>query len=138
MTCTVQKCTGVVLAKGLCAKHYHRVRRRGSFTDGPTCQGVPEKRFWRFVKKMRASCWLWAGGRQAQGYGAFGNGERVVYAHRFSWQLHNGPIPKGLNVLHRCDVPPCVNPKHLFIGTHADNMRDKIKKSRQWLGGKRG
>ena len=52
----------------------------------------------------------------------------MILAHRFVWQLINGPIPDGHCVLHKCDTPACVNPEHLFVGTHSDNTRDMIKK----------
>lgn len=87
----------------------------------------------RIVKIDEYSCWLWKGSKNTWGYGRvrvpFSN-ERGV--HRISWLLHNGPIPKGLNVLHKCDVPSCVNPSHLFLGTFADNNADKKAKGREF------
>ncbi len=57
-------------------------------------------------------------------------GQKLLRAHRFSWQIHKGDIPEKLHVLHKCDTPACVNPDHLFLGTNGDNMRDKAKKGR--------
>ncbi len=74
------------------------------------------------------SCWEWKGGRHGKGYGQFGNPTRK--AHRVAWEMYCGPVSNGLHVLHRCDNPPCVNPKHLFLGTNLDNVRDKIAKGR--------
>ena len=85
-------------------------------------------------------CWFWTGSRSEIGYGMFAAartsyGCPEVTAHRISWYLHNGPIPEGLKVLHRCDVRSCVNPEHLFLGTQMDNVRDCIQKGRFRIGG---
>lgn len=93
-----------------------------------------ERRFWSKVDKSAgdSGCWLWMAARNARGYGCVGRdvGRGYWLAHRVSWELANGPIPDGLFVLHRCDVPSCVNPHHLFVGTNADNMRDMALKGR--------
>lgn len=80
-----------------------------------------------------AGCWLWTGSVEKGGYGVFhlnGRSNPGVGAHRASWELYRGKIPASLNVLHRCDVRCCVNPNHLFLGTHADNTNDMIAKGR--------
>lgn len=93
-----------------------------------------EQRFRRhFVERGEDECWLWIGGTQEDGYGRIGVGGRTnkkIAAHRLSWELRNGPIPDGLHCLHSCDNPPCVNPKHLFLGTNLENMRDRDRKGR--------
>ncbi len=88
-----------------------------------------ENRFWRKVDKS-GDCWIWFAGRNKQGYGHFWCGGKTRLAHRYSFELANGPIPAGMDVLHRCDTPPCVNPAHLFSGVQFDNMHDMIKKGR--------
>jgi hypothetical protein len=89
-------------------------------------------RFWAKVDRSRVGrCWPWIGAKNGgEGYGVIFRDGRPALAHRVSWELHNGPIPDGLGVLHRCDNPPCVNPRHLFVGSNADNNRDKISKGR--------
>lgn len=89
------------------------------------------ERFWEKVdKKSDNECWLWTSASTGR-YGViWNNREREVYAHRFSWILANGEIPDGMFVCHKCDVPLCVNPTHLFLGTATDNMQDMIRKGR--------
>jgi hypothetical protein len=73
-------------------------------------------------------CWLWKAGKNRAGYGVFGVGAKR--AHRWIWEFENGPIPPGMLILHKCDTPACVNPAHLRLGTHSDNMRERCEKGR--------
>ena len=95
-----------------------------------------EHRFWTKVNKTDA-CWMWTGPNDGR-YGQIALREqgrlRYIMAHRFSWQLHFGPIPTGLNVCHACDTPLCVNPSHLWLGTQRANMVDAVVKGRVAFG----
>jgi len=87
----------------------------------------------RFLKKVNKTddCWIWLGAKKTRsGYGNFFYRKKVIHAHRASYLIFIGSIPDNLYVCHHCDNPSCVNPKHLFIGTQDDNMKDMIKKNR--------
>jgi hypothetical protein len=99
------------------------------------------ERFWEkaSVPFHDDGCWTWSAYRYPNGYGYFGLAARTArYAHRMAWELTHGPIPDGLFVLHRCDVRACVNPAHLFLGTHDDNMNDAKAKGRTPRGCRNG
>jgi len=90
------------------------------------------ERFWSSVDRADGddSCWIWTGNGTKDGYGRLSVDGRKTRAHRFSYELHNGPIPDGLLVCHHCDVPLCCNPKHMFLGTTKDNVQDMLAKGR--------
>jgi hypothetical protein len=107
----------------------------------------PEVRFWAKVNKngpvhpvLGTACWVWtASVHSANGYGLFGRvGATTESAHRASWFFAHGDTHIGLCVLHRCDRKLCVRPDHLFLGTHADNSSDMVKKDRGAHGERHG
>jgi len=114
---------------------------RGGFTQSCGClrNRMPRgsslsRALWERVDKSPGhgpdgDCWEWTGFKQ-KGYGRFMFQGRKLFAHRVAWELTKGQIPSDLHVLHTCDNPPCCNPEHLWLGTQADNNRDRDEKGR--------
>ncbi len=95
----------------------------------------PFKRLYENYKVNENGCWLWQG--QTGGTSPYGQIKafgKLVMTHRLSYELYNGQIPDGMLVCHRCDNPLCINPDHLFLGSHKDNIRDMIEKGRRVQG----
>lgn len=111
---------GGKLRRGMCGACYARWLRQQptSLKDRRT----PEQRFWAKVQKTD-SCWLWQGARTPKGYGQFAPHRSHVYAHRYSYELENGPIADRMTVDHLCRVRNCVRPDHMEIVTRGENAR---------------
>lgn len=119
-TCTVTGCKLPIYGKGFCKKHHQWHWKRGILPPDKTI----EERFWDNTKVCDDDqCWEWMAGKHVKGYGEF---KRSGYgrAHRYSYAAFRGELKKGDFVLHKCNNPKCVNPAHLYAGTHQDNMED--------------
>lgn len=118
--------------KGLCAKHYSRLQRHGStFETNSDPRDISLKqRIKRSIEKDENGCWIWQKRLTEDGYGQISVGGQKYFSHRIAYQEWVGEIPDGKEVCHTCDVRNCCNPKHLFVGTHKENIQDMHKKGR--------
>jgi len=92
----------------------------------------------RFFEKLTPGpgCWEWQAGYRSSGYGGFHTGGKERLAHRVMWEMAFGDIPEGMVIMHSCDNRRCVNPEHLSLGSHAENMKDMVDKGRSAKGEK--
>ena len=103
------------------------------YITGHNNRSDPVDRFFNSFVVASNGCWEWKG-IDTNRYALIHVNDKNIGAHRLSYIVHNGPIPEGLHVLHKCDNKKCCNPEHLFLGTSAENMQDKVNKSRQAKG----
>jgi hypothetical protein len=142
MQCAFDGCERNAVSKGYCDKHYRRLLKRGDVNDHGSRKvddGNAVERFHQKYEIKESGCWLWTGGTRLNNKGVayprhWNDYRKSIGAHRFSFELVHGAIPKGMYVCHKCDTPLCVNPDHLFVGTHHDNMHDMVQKKRSFTG----
>jgi len=121
--CSAEDCNTEAYAKGLCAKHYVRMRRTGVLT---TTRHMGD--FWSKVKRGEPSeCWPWTGFTRESGHGLTSHKGLPMHTSRKAWFLTRGAIPPGLVVCHKCDNKVCCNPDHMYLGTPADNALDHFE-----------
>jgi len=138
--CSVEGCSRQHKGRGLCERHLQRLKRTVTTEERP--EQTLADRFWSKVDKRGPDdCWLWTAAVNEHGYGVMRpQGQRsgpTVKAHRVSLMLA-GVNVEGLLIRHACDNPPCVNPTHLSVGTHADNSADMVSRERQARGSRNG
>lgn len=142
MKCLHEECNRKAVSKGCCDKHYRRLRKHGSINPENirvVDEGDAAKRFSKKYDVIDSGCWIWKRGTSKNGKGVLYPKIHIetgtIGAHRYSYMLHYGKeIPKNMYVCHKCDTPLCVNPDHLFLGYHSDNMIDMVKKGRSHKG----
>lgn len=129
-------CDKDAVGRGLCRRHYQQAWKDGNLPDYQSDVRGPHTVKKRLLSKYKVNeatgCWEWTGQKKKDkfAYGLIWIGDRNYRAHRVSYEIHKGPIPEGLDILHSCDNPPCINPDHLSVGTRGENCQDAASRDR--------
>ena len=132
--CSVDSCDRPVDCKDLCGLHYQRLRNYGDVTYSESCPRyltMGEKLKWYGWDVTPTGCWELHGTRDKDGYVVFYAEGKNQHSHRAAYKEWVCPIPEGMVVRHKCDNPPCINPKHLELGTVQDNVNDREERGRR-------
>ena len=129
LLCSVKDCQKPMKCgdKKYCCMHRARLYRTGRLYKKPFKEKIEEN----IQRIPESGCWIWMGYLNKWGYGRLRRNGNKILAHRAAYEEYKQLIPNGLLACHTCDTPSCVNPDHIFIGTHADNMRDAANKGRK-------
>ncbi len=132
--CSIPGCGGKLYVRGMCSRHYGRLRTTGTTKDGPRARLPLSQRLWKYVDRRGSDeCWPWVGKSKVEGYGYISLGpdqpDKKVHSQVAAWMVTYGDLPKrngyhGTVVRHKCHNRLCCNPAHLEIGSQADNVRD--------------
>lgn len=137
MSCSVDGCRGITLARGWCSKHYNRWRKHG---DPVALSRYPssEQRFWNSMENGDNGCWLWTASTDKSGYGLLRVAGKTKLAHRYAYELMVDAIPDGLQIDHICRERKCVNPQHLRLATAKQNAENRSRECLTSMSGVRG
>jgi hypothetical protein len=138
--CIIESCNRSPRSNGMCNMHYERKRSYGktSFSEREMNNFLDKETFhMNYSVDPQTGCWNWIRFKY-KGYGEFNHKRKKYRAHRFSYELFKEKIPDGMIACHSCDNPACVNPDHIFLGTHSDNNRDMVNKNRNAKGSQNG
>lgn len=121
--CSIGECESPAIKRGWCSMHYQRWRKKGDvhYDRAKHLASLVPARFWALVEPDGENCWPWRGVINDSGYGLLSVNRRNLRAHRYSWELHNTPIPDGMQIDHECRNRACVNPAHLRLVSPKQN-----------------